>query len=586
MEVLRVALRAAAERRRRRACSRRTGGSADAASSGRRAASAAATCRPARRAAAARRRRPRARPRARSCRRTPTAPPAPLLARRQHLPRALEGRAHAAVLGALLALVAAVEHVERALELVRRSRPPAAAAPSARRAGSPAAGRRPRAPARRSAAPAARASKSGPRRRSAAATNSRAASLASSSCGPRLRRRQREPAQRQQPLARDAQPHARRRADRQARRGIEQSLDQPRQLGRGARRCRARAAPAATRRCSQTQRERILLRRAAPAQLGGDAGHDLRAVVQVVERDPVARRRRSAARAGAAPCFSRLLLPTPPGPVTVSSRHSSRASSAASSRSSRARPTKPSAVGCGRAAGCAQLGWPRAATARRRAPRRAGARRRGRCRAARRTRPARAARRAARRPRPRRAGRRRAGGARRPRLRAARRASCASRARVSSCTRRACCARSASSQSVHAAFDEVVHAVEQLAAAQRERVGDAAFAQRLLEVVQVGGDDEAHDAGLRLERRRPRQRAREVQRLAQVRRRECGPLPGQNNAASSDRVTQPRRSARKHSNWQRRSAGSALRSAVLDTRAAEQVQISGMPLQRRGQRGD
>ena len=104
--------------------------------------------------------------------------------------------------------------------------------------------------------------------------------------GPLVRRRHGESRQRQQPLALRTEPHARRRAQPQSRRLCEQALDQQRQpcevLG-----VVEHEQHVARREVLAHQCQRLLLRARRELQLGGDACGDLRAVVQIVERDPV-----------------------------------------------------------------------------------------------------------------------------------------------------------------------------------------------------------------------------------------------------------------------------------------------------------
>jgi hypothetical protein len=106
----------------------------------------------------------------------------------------------------------------------------------------------------------------------------------------------------------------------------------------------------------------------------------------------------------------------------------------------------------------------------------------------------------------------------------------------------------------------VVHAVEQLTAAALQRVGDAAFAARLRELVQIGRDDEAHRAGLvssRSAHGKARAKCRALRKLAAARSRRCS---GQNSAASSGRGTQSRRTGE-----QRQGPGSDARGGSADT---------------------
>ena len=70
----------------------------------------------------------------------------------------------------------------------------------------------------------------------------------------------------------------------------------------------------------------------------------------------------------------------------------------------------------------------------------------------------------------------------------------------------------------------IVHAVEQLAAAVLQRIGDAALAYGAVQAEHVGVNGQAHRAALHFERRGPRQGARVVQGLAQVRRGEFTPV--------------------------------------------------------------
>ncbi len=118
------------------------------------------------------------------------------------------------------------------------------------------------------------------------AAKSCAAALASTSSAAACARRQREPLQRQQPLAVRAKPRARRRADAQARRARDQPLDQARQLGQmlGVVEHQQHLA---RREVVADQRQRLLLRPGRELQFGGQARDDLRDVLQIVERDPV-----------------------------------------------------------------------------------------------------------------------------------------------------------------------------------------------------------------------------------------------------------------------------------------------------------